>query len=989
MAKRLPMKALPSISVQILLAVLFTVISVLGVFSLLELKGLKQRETAALQRTGELTSERIANSLAYPLWNLNREQTERLVLDETGPRNVFRIQVYDENGELYLGKDREPGGAIRNIERGSAPAPLPPGALYSYSKPITFKGNLIGRVTVEVSEASLLAQRQNLRLALLLRLLLLAAVLSLVLFLTLRGLVIRPLSTLKAWVENLPRGTELKPPRFKRSGEINALGEAFGKLSFNLQKQHDELESDHTLLQQLNQRMHAEIEERNQAERRASELAYFLNKMREAVIVTDLENRFIYWNEGAQKTFGWGADEVRGKVADELFPEGPLAALEGPRRAVREVGEWHGELPNIDKQGRTFFTDSSWTLVRNADGEPEAVVSISFDITERKQAEDALHLSEARFSTIFNVSPYRMGIVRLRDGVILEVNDSWVRETGFQREEVIGHPVTEMDQWLNESTRTLFRDVLKSGQAIRGIEVPLRTRDGSLRFALASLELVELNGEPCFLWATNDITDRKQAEEALQESEEIFRTLAETVSAGIFIYRDSQFVYANPTAERLTGYSQEEFLHMKLADLIHPDFHEIVNQRRAARDRGEPVPPHSEDKILTKSGETRWMDVTAAKTSFLGKPAMIVTTFDITERKRAEEALRASEKRFLVAFEANPMMATISLLEDGRFLAVNDSFISLTGYSREEAVGRTALELGLWPNAEQRARLMRRLQEEGSVRNHEADLTMKRGIKKTMLISVEAIELEGQRCLLHSGMDITQRQQAESALRTSQKQLRALSAKVQSAREEEGTRIAREIHDELGSALTGLKWDLEKMNKTLSSLEHEPPVVEVRERMITMTRLIEETINTVRRISSELRPSILDDLGLVAAIEWQAQQFQERTGIEFVWKSQLETAELSRESATAVFRIFQEILTNVLRHSGASRITVELEKCAGHFDLKVQDNGRGISEHEQRHTRSLGLLGMKERALLVDGEVTIAGAPGTGTTVVVRVPATA
>src|SRR5262245_52257646 len=107
---------------------------------------------------------------------------------------------------------------------------------------------------------------------------------------------------------------------------------------------------------------------------------------------------------------------------------------------------------------------------------------------------------------------------------------------------------------------------------------------------------------------------------------------------------------------------------------------------------------------------------------------------------------------------------------------------------------------------------MRRLQEEGSVSNYEADLTMKHGIKKTMLISVEAIELEGQRCLLHSGMDITQRQQAESALRTSQEQLRALSAKVQSAREAEGTRIAREIHDELGSALTGLKWDLEKMN---------------------------------------------------------------------------------------------------------------------------------------------------------------------------------
>ena len=150
----------------------------------------------------------------------------------------------------------------------------------------------------------------------------------------------------------------------------------------------------------------------------------------------------------------------------------------------------------------------------------------------------------------------------------------------------------------------------------------------------------------------------------MQESEEIFRTLAETVSAGIYIYRDSQFVY-EPAAERLTGYSQQEFLNMTLADLIHPDFHEIVNERRAARERGEPVPAHFEDKILTKSGAVRWMHVTAAQTSFLGKPAMIVTTFDITERKRAEEALRASEKRFSIAFEANPCRQ--SLLEDGTF----------------------------------------------------------------------------------------------------------------------------------------------------------------------------------------------------------------------------------------------------------------------------------------------------------------------------------
>ena len=151
-----------------------------------------------------------------------------------------------------------------------------------------------------------------------------------------------------------------------------------------------------------------------------------------------------------------------------------------------------------------------------------------------------------------------------------------------------------------------------------------------------------------------------------------------------------------------------------------------------------------------------------------------------------------------------------------------------------------------------------------------------------------------------------------------------LSAKMQSTREEEGTRIAREIHDELGGSLTGLKWDLEGIDTILSNANGNTKINEVRRQISSMTGLIESTINTVRRISSELRPGVLDDLGLVAAIEWQAQQFQKRTGLKVHWETDLDTVDVSHEGATAVFRIFQEVLTNVLRHSRASNIYVKL-----------------------------------------------------------------
>jgi signal transduction histidine kinase len=209
---------------------------------------------------------------------------------------------------------------------------------------------------------------------------------------------------------------------------------------------------------------------------------------------------------------------------------------------------------------------------------------------------------------------------------------------------------------------------------------------------------------------------------------------------------------------------------------------------------------------------------------------------------------------------------------------------------------------------------------------------------------------------------------------------------LHSAREEEGTRIAREIHDELGGILTGLKWDLEKIDKTLNNPGDSTRLSEVHNRISSMTGLIETTINTVRRIASELRPGVLDDLGLVAAVEWQIEQFQARSGLKCHWTNNAGDIELTRERATAVFRILQEILTNVLRHAGAANLYVKLDRSKNYFEMEVKDDGRGITESQMRNSSSLGLLGMRERALLVGGEVSITGKEDAGTTVLVRVP---
>ena len=186
--------------------------------------------------------------------------------------------------------------------------------------------------------------------------------------------------------------------------------------------------------------------------------------------------------------------------------------------------------------------------------------------------------------------------------------------------------------------------------------------------------------------------------------------------------------------------------------------------------------------------------------------------------------------------------------------------------------------------------------------------------------------------------------------------------------------------------MTSLKWELESIDKLGSEASEQRDFSTLQEKITGMRELIDATITTVRRLSSELRPHILDDLGLVAALEWQAQQFTARTGITCQFDSFADDTEVSQEQATAIFRIFQAALTNILRHAQATRVTIMIEEEAKELVLEVKDNGRGITEEEISGSQSLGLIGMRERAQLVGGRITITGVAGKGTVLTVRVP---
>ncbi len=264
--------------------------------------------------------------------------------------------------------------------------------------------------------------------------------------------------------------------------------------------------------------------------------------------------------------------------------------------------------------------------------------------------------------------------------------------------------------------------------------------------------------------------------------------------------------------------------------------------------------------------------------------------------------------------------------------------------------------------------------------NRSCDVTLSTSDSVPIYVHLTGTVSENSEEFLATMVDITERKQAENALQTSRDQLRILASHLVQVREEERTAIAREIHDELGQTLTALKMSISGLAKKKRDDG------ELHDQLILLCGYVDETIRTVRHIATELRPGVLDELGLGAAVEWHARTFMQQSGIEVSIDIDTNVDALPQLISTAMFRIFQESLTNVARHSGATVVTTKLAITNQVLYLEVADNGCGIPETRASGPRSIGLLGMKERALSLGGDVVISSVPESGTTVTAHIP---
>lgn len=354
------------------------------------------------------------------------------------------------------------------------------------------------------------------------------------------------------------------------------------------------------------------------------------------------------------------------------------------------------------------------------------------------------------------------------------------------------------------------------------------------------------------------------------------------------------------------------------------------------------------------------------------------------ERKIFIDNLRQSEKKFRGLVETAPDGVVISNAE-GKIEIVNKQIESMTGYDNEELVGR-AIEILVPPRYRKHGLYRKEYMQDPHTRSmgeRGSDLFLRRKDGSEFPVEISLAPLETDSGVIISSVirDITERKNAELKNLQSQKRLRNLTQRLQAAREEERTAVARDIHDELGQMLTGLKMDLFWLSERLP--EH---TEDLQYRARTMITLIESTINSVRRLSTSLRPAILDDLGLAAAIEWQVQGFAGRTGCRYSLKLDHSDFAMDKERDTSIFRIFQEALTNIARHADAQKVDISLRRTGKRLVLTVKDNGKGMDQKKLTDTLSLGLMGMQERAGAIGGDLEIKSLSGKGTKVTLKVP---
>lgn len=714
------------------------------------------------------------------------------------------------------------------------------------------------------------------------------------------------------------------------------------------------------------------------------QIAYFarlVEQSNDAILSMDENSKIISWNRGAEILYGLSKEQAIGRIVHTVIKnqvtEQQAVSM---RKELEETKSWKGELVHFDKNDNPVYCLVSISPIE--DKTKKGYVSIARDITERKKLEEQLkkfneeleakvRIKTAELTNVFErVSDGFMAFDK--EGLITYANKRAAALNKRSQEDLIGKNVwTEFPR--TEDT-TFHDNFYKSIEQQQNIQFEMFSP--ILNAWFENYMYPSADGLSIFF---SDVSERRRAEEQILKEKGLSDSIINSLP-GIFYLFDTngKFLRWNKNFETISGFSADEIEKMTPIDFFEGDEKNYIMER-IGKVFTEGV-SDAEANFVTKKKEKIPHYFTGRAIVYEGKNCLIGTGIDISQRLKAEDEVRSSEKKYKLLFERNPMPMWILGLSGNDFIDVNESALKHYGYTREEFLALSAEKIR---PEEDREKYLQESKKTIPGISHRGIWRHKNKDGAIMFVEIYANDYiyEGKNVRLVLSNDITQKIKAEEGLIQSYKEIRELASHLQDIRENERAGIAREIHDELGQQLTGLKMDISWITKRL-------PVaaVEVKDKLGGTIGLLDETIKTVRKIATELRPSILDDLGLVAAIEWQAQEFEKRTGIHTRFVSGLQQFDFPPAAAIGLFRICQESLTNIARYADAKNVLISLKQQDGELLLSIADNGKGFDVSKIGYKKTLGLLGMKERSLMLGGKYEIKSAPGKGTTIFIMVP---
>jgi PAS domain S-box-containing protein len=737
----------------------------------------------------------------------------------------------------------------------------------------------------------------------------------------------------------------------------------------------------------------------------------------------------------------------------------------------------HHEICLLNADASLLWAEVKFSSLPGRDREPSRLLALVSDVTERRRVGQALASSEERYRLVSSLlSDYAYSAGVSNGQVVTEwVTDAFHTVTGYTLDEV-----NELGGWPRVIHKDDFAPAMaQAARVLDGedamVEYRIVRKDGTIRWIRDFTRPIKDPHTGIVVGmcgGAQDITEWKQADVALRQSEERFRYIFQSAPVAIVeadlteMFQEvirikesgvtdvAAYLRNNPRlAEELTfklrvldanraavrlfaAEKTEDLLGYPLSSLVTPDFSDAYLDLPVAFAAGLRS-VERETQLRDLKGRTLDVIISLLLPEDTGHfNRVLITLVDITPLKAAEAALRehlnfesqvsAISTRFVklqnpdLDAEIHHVLGDLGegggqdrvfvfqFEDDGRMARCTHEWVAAGVAPMKERVQKVSLQRFPWM-AE------RLLQSEAVVISSVAELPKeaageraeleRAGVKSVLevpmvcagevlgLIGFDSLRRErawSQRevALLRIVGEILAnaivRTSAETQLTESREQLRALAGRLQDVREEEGRRMSREIHDELGQSLTGLKLDLAWMER--HAQEAGPQADRLREKLDSMKHAVTQTIQIVRRIAEDLRPQVLDDLGLVSALEWQAIEFEKRSGVQCHVSVDDLGGEVEQGRGTALFRIFQEVMTNITRHASAKNVAIKLSRSGGSYVLMVQDDGIGISEEQINHPKAFGLIGMRERAAAFGGAVEIQGGPQSGTRVTVRIP---